>query len=65
MVLLLSPLAKWAATAGCAGGALGIYGRLEEVRWATIAGTVLLFGGAIVYFVERVRMSRRARRYPP
>jgi hypothetical protein len=64
-VLLLSRLARIAATVGCAGGALGVYGRLSDVRWATVTGTALLFGGAIVYFFERVRMSRRIRGSPP
>jgi hypothetical protein len=60
-VLLLTPLAKAAATVGCLGGALGIWGRLDGVRWAATLGTVLLLGGALVYFVERIRMARRAR----
>jgi hypothetical protein len=60
-VLLLTPLAKAAATVGCVGGGLGIWGRLAEVPWAATLGTVLLLGGALVYFVERIRMSRRAR----
>jgi len=44
-----------------AGGLLAVYGRMESVQWAAGAGTLMLFLGAIVYFVERLRMRRRPR----
>ncbi|MHC4547807.1 MAG: hypothetical protein ACYTEZ_03435 [Planctomycetota bacterium] len=61
LVLRLSPLAKAAALVALLGAVLAVYGRLETVGWATLVGTVLLFGGAIVYYVERFRMIRRRR----
>jgi len=63
MVLRLSPLAKIAAAVGCAGGLLTVYGNLKDVEWASKVGAVALFGGAIVYFIERMRMLTRRR--PP
>jgi len=59
LVVTLSPLAKIAATVGCVGGGLAIYGNLQDADWATKVGTLLLFGGAIVYFIERMRMLTR------
>jgi len=59
VVLRLSRLAKLAAGIAGAGGLLAIYGRMEGVAWASGAGTVMLFVGAIVHFVERLMMRRR------
>ena len=63
MVVRLSPLAKIAATVGCVGALLAIYGNLRDVVWASKAGPVALFAGAVVYFIERMRMLTRKR--PP
>lgn len=60
--VVLSPLAKIAATVGMVGGVLVVYDKLSGARWAALAGAVLLFGGALVYFIERIRMSLRKRR---
>jgi len=57
--LRLSTTAKIAAGIAAVGGGLWIYGKTQEVSWALSVGTVLLFGGAIVYFVERFRMMRK------
>jgi len=59
VVLRLSRLAKIAAGVAGAGGLLAVYGRLEGVAWASDAGTVMLLLGAIVYFIERLRMRGR------
>jgi hypothetical protein len=61
LVLRLSRLGKIAATVAGIGGLLAVYGRLANVPWAALAGSLLLFGGALVYFVERWRMVRRRR----
>lgn len=61
LVLRVSPLAKAAVTVALIGGALGVYGRLDDVAWAMAVGTVLLFAGAIVWYVERYRMYRKKR----
>lgn len=62
MYVVLSPLAKVAAAVGMVGGVLVVYDRLSGARWAAIAGAILLFGGALVYFVERIRMAIRNRK---
>jgi hypothetical protein len=61
MYVVLSPVAKIAATVGMIGGALVVYDRISGSSWAAIPGAVLLFGGALVYFVERIRLSLRKR----
>jgi hypothetical protein len=48
-------------TVAAIGAGLALYGKLQVVGWAAVAGTVLLFGGAIVYYVERLKMFRRRR----
>ena len=58
LVIRLSPLAKIAATVAMIGGGLAVYGRLQHVRWVGGVGTVLLFGGVLVYYFERFRMMR-------
>lgn len=55
----LSRIAILALTASMLGVALALYGRVKEVDWATQAGTFLLFGGAILYIIERLRSSRQ------
>ena len=55
----LSTAAKIAAVVATVGGGFAIYGRIQELDWASGAGTLLLFGGAIVYFFERFRMMRK------
>lgn len=61
LVVRLSPLAKGAVLVALIGGVLWIWGGVEGVPWATAAGTVVFFVGAIVYYVERFRMIRRRR----
>lgn len=62
MYVVLSPLAKVAATVGMIGGALVVYEKLAGARWAAAPGAVLLFGGALVYFAERIRLSLKKRK---
>ena len=64
LVLKLSPFAKLAATVAAIGGVLAIYGLLRDVAWAHNWGRALLFGGAILYLIERIRMKLRASRVP-
>lgn len=59
--VVLSPAAKIAATVGMAGGVLVVYDRLSDSSWAGIPGAVLLFGGALVYFIERIRLTLKKR----
>lgn len=61
MYVVLSPVAKVAAAVGMVGGVLVIYDKLSDSSWAAVPGAVLLFGGALVYFVERIRLSLRNR----
>jgi len=61
MYVVLSPLAKIAATVGMVGGVLVVYNRMAGAAWAATPGAVLLFGGALVYFVERIRLSMKKR----
>ena len=64
VVLRLSPLAKIFASVAAIGGILAVYGLLKEVEWAHDWGRALLFGGAILYLLERIRMKLRASRVP-
>jgi hypothetical protein len=61
MYVVLSPVAKIAAAVGMVGGLLVVYDRLSDTSWAALPGAVLLFGGALVYFVERIRLSLKKR----
>lgn len=61
MYVVLSPVAKIAATVGMVGGVLVVYDRLSDSSWAALPGAVLLFGGALVYFIERIRLTMRKR----
>ena len=65
MYVVLSQLAKGAAAVAGVGIALVLYHRLAGAPWAQLAGSVLFFGGVLVYFVERIRMSLRARKQRP
>lgn len=64
MYVVLSPLAKVGASVAAVGIALVVYHRLAGAGWAHVTGSVLFFGGVIVYFVERIRLSRRTRHRP-
>ena len=64
VVLKLSPLAKVFASVAALGGILAVYGLLKQVEWAHDWGRALLFGGAILYLIERIRMKLRASRVP-
>jgi hypothetical protein len=61
LTLSLTRTARIAVTVAAIGAGLALYGKLQVVDWAAVAGTVLLFGGAIVYYVERLKMFRRRR----
>lgn len=62
MYVVLSPLAKVGATAAALGMVLVVYHRLAGAPWAHVAGSVLFFGGAAIYFFERIRLVLRRRR---
>lgn len=62
MYVLLSPLAKVAAAVAAVGIVLVVYHRLAGAPWAHVTGSVLFFGGVLVYFVERIRLTLRRRR---
>jgi hypothetical protein len=59
VVVHLSRVAQLALLLAIVGAALAVYGRLQDVELATQAGTFLLFGGAILYVIERMRSSRQ------
>ncbi|MHC4848725.1 MAG: hypothetical protein ACYTEG_09755 [Planctomycetota bacterium] len=61
IVIRISPIAQLALLAAMIGAGLSLYGKLQGVDWANGVGTALLFGGAIVYLIERYR-SLRSRR---
>ena len=62
IVISLTTTAKIAASCAGIGGVLAVYGRAQDTPWAGGLGTVMLFGGALVYYVERYRMIRNRRR---
>ncbi len=62
MYVVLSPLAKIAAAVAAVGIALVAYHKLAGAEWASLPGSVLFFGGVLVYFVERIRLVLRRRR---
>jgi hypothetical protein len=62
LYVVLSPLAKVAAAIAAVGIALVAYHRLGHASWAELPGSVLFFGGVLVYFVERIRLVLRRRR---
>ena len=64
LVLKLSPFAKFAASVAAIGGVLALYGLARDIAWAEKWGRALLFGGAILYLIERIRMKLRASRVP-
>ena len=58
----LSPVAKGAFVVALIGCGIAVYGRQTDTTWASAAGSVMLFGGAIVYLIERARaITRRSR----
>ncbi|MEM8884997.1 MAG: hypothetical protein AAGD14_13075 [Planctomycetota bacterium] len=61
VVIRLSTLAKIAVTTAMIGAAVSLYGRQTGNGAVNAVGSVMLFGGAIVYLIERVRSSRRPR----
>jgi drug/metabolite transporter (DMT)-like permease len=62
MYVVLSPVAKSAAAVAGVGVVLVAWHKFfGGGDWADIVGSVLFFGGVLVYFVERIRLSRRAR----
>ena len=62
LVLRLSRLAKVAATVAGVGACLAVYGKLRNVDWATLVGSLAFFGAVIVYYAERLRMIRNRRK---
>jgi hypothetical protein len=62
MYVVLSPVAKVAAVVAAVGVGLVAYERLGGAGWANLVGSILFFGGVLVYFVERIRLTLRARR---
>lgn len=62
LVLRVSALAKAAALVAMIGGGVAVYGKMKGVAWASGAGTLMLFGGAIVWYIERFRMFKARRR---
>ena len=62
MYVVLSPLAKIAAAVAVVGIVLVLYHRFTGAPWAHLTGTVIFFGGVLVYFVERIRLTLRRRR---
>lgn len=62
LYVVLSPVAKIAATVAGVGFLLYAYARFREASWAALPGEVLFFGGVLVYFVERIRLALRRRR---
>lgn len=61
LYVVLSPLAKVAAAVAAVGVVLVAYHRLAGAEWASLPGSVLFFGGVLVYFVERIRLVLRRR----
>lgn len=59
VTLKVSPLAKAAVLGAMAGMGLVLYGMHKDVSWAGGVGTVLFFGGAITWYIERYRMYRK------
>jgi len=57
----LSPLAKGAALVALIGGVLWVWGVFKGVGWAHAVGTIVFFGGAIVYYIDRFRLFKRRR----
>ena len=64
VIVRLSTFAKFAAGIAAIGGLVWSYGASQEVEWARDYGQAAMFGGAILYLIERMRMIIRARRVP-
>jgi len=61
IVLRISGLAKLGLLAAMVGVGLAIWARDSGPEWASVAGGVLLMGGAALYAIERFRALRRPR----
>jgi len=61
LVLRLTALAKIAAAVAGIGGIGAVYGKLKDAPTIGGIGTVMLFGGAVVYYFERFRMIKAGR----
>ena len=59
VVVSLSRFAMAALVVAMLGVAFALYGHIQEVSWASQVGTIMLFGGAILYIIERLRSSRQ------
>jgi len=64
LVLRLSALAKAGAGLALLGAVVAVYGELKRVGWAEDWGRGLLFGGFLIYVIERARMIMKQRRVP-
>ena len=62
LVLRLSKLAKGAFVVSLVGCALALYGKQKGVAWAGGTGSIMFFGGVVVYLIERMRMLRTRQR---
>jgi len=61
IVLKLSGMAKFGMLSAMTGIALALWARDDGPLWARAAGAVLLFGGAALYAIARLRAWRRPR----
>ena len=61
VVLRSSGLAKLGLLAARTGMGLALYARSSGADWARAAGMLLLFGGAGLYAIGRIRGGRRPR----
>ena len=59
VVVNLSRFALAALAVSMIGVALALYGKTQNVAWASGTGTIMLFGGAILYVIERMRATRQ------
>ena len=59
VVVSVSRMGLAALVIAMIGVALALYGRVQVVAWASQVGTVLLFGGAILYVIARLRSTRQ------
>ena len=59
VVIRLSKVALAALTVAMIGAAISLYGKMQGHHTANVVGSVMLFGGAIVYVIERLRAARQ------
>ena len=62
LVLRLNRAARIGAVLILAGVALGLYGRMKEVAWASRASVAVIVVGAILYYTSRFRSFRQKRK---